>query len=416
MNLIETYYAGQRGESKGLPMGDGLVELDRTINGIQKARIYGVAAGSKVGKSTLVDNAFVIEPAIHSIAFNAQLQAQINPILEKLKTTTNPSEREALNGQFAYLENQKLHLEFIYFSYEIDRVSKEFDFVAHFLNRDYGITHIQLEEGITVKGEKVIELSSDYLMGQIQDDNRNLIQVKETIFEKIKIIHKERIIPLFGDYDVHGNQITPGLIIFQEHKENPTGIRNWLIAYAERNGTFNYKESKDKEGVTHKRWSGYTPQNPKKFVIIVTDHLRKIPSERHFNAKQTVDKFSEYAVEFRNTCKFSFIHIIHLNRGMSDINRMKYLDDRLYPTADDIKDTGNLSEDVNYLITMFDPNDDKYALKKHFGRVIKDTKDNTLYPYLRTIHLVESRHCPFPQHFAVNMYGGYKKFEKFVQP
>jgi hypothetical protein len=48
---------------------------------------------------------------------------------------------------------------------------------------------------------------------------------------------------------------------------------------------------------------------------------------------------------------------------------------------------------------MFNPNDDKYNLKKHFGQCLKDVKNNLLHPNIRTIHLVESRHCAYPQHF-----------------
>jgi hypothetical protein len=84
----------------------------------------------------------------------------------------------------------------------------------------------------------------------------------------------------------------------------------------------------------------------------------------------------------------------------------------IYPTSEDIKGTGNLSEESNYLFTMFNPNDGRYNLKKHFGLELKDKYQNEIYPELRTIHLVESRHCIYPQHFKVNMKGGYKSFKK----
>lgn len=60
---------------------------------------------------------------------------------------------------------------------------------------------------------------------------------------------------------------------------------------------------------------------------------------------------------------------------------------------------------------MMDPNDDRYKLKKHFGVDIKDSRGNQLYPDLRTIHLVESRHSEYPLHFKVAMKGGYKSFK-----
>ena len=72
----------------------------------------------------------------------------------------------------------------------------------------------------------------------------------------------------------------------------------------------------------------------------------------------------------------------------------------------------NLAEDCDYLFTLFNPNDERYNLSKHFGKKIKADNGDILYPNLRTVHLVESRHCMFPQHFRVNMEGNIKNFTK----
>lgn len=116
-------------------------------------------------------------------------------------------------------------------------------------------------------------------------------------------------------------------------------------------------------------------------------------------------------VELRNWCEYTFVPIIHTNRNLA--NSLQFAGDEIYPTGDDIKDTGNLSEDVDYLFTAFNPNDDKYKLKSHFGMQLKDSKKKPFYPLMRTIHLVESRHTIFPKHFKVNMLGNLKTFEQF---
>ena len=97
---------------------------------------------------------------------------------------------------------------------------------------------------------------------------------------------------------------------------------------------------------------------------------------------------------------------------MVDVDRMKYAKDELYATSEDVKDTGNLAEDADYLFTIFNPNDEKYHLDKHFGLALKDRSGNPLYPNMRTVHLVESRHTFYPQHFRTNMRGNLKIFEK----
>jgi hypothetical protein len=117
-------------------------------------------------------------------------------------------------------------------------------------------------------------------------------------------------------------------------------------------------------------------------------------------------------MDLRDICGFTIVNIIHTNRNIASQERIKFAKDQLYPTSDDIKETANLSEDSDYVFTLFNPNDEKYNLKEHFGVKIKDDDNNLYYPNLRTIHLVESRHCFYPLHFKVNMLGNVKSFEK----
>lgn len=416
MNFRAAFEAGQKGSNKGLPMGEGLKTISQAINGIQRGRIYTVGAAPKGGKSTFVDVGFCIEPAVYVLDHNAKTSASLEAIATKLETMTDPDTRNALNVEYERVRSQLLDVEFIYNSFEIDRVSKEFDFVAHFLNKDFNIYLIPLPAGKTYKEKNVVSLSSAFLRGELEYDTANpdalkeTIKVSEDLISKIKIIYKTRIVPLFGEYNEKGEKVSKGIIKFLEIKDNPTGIRNYLLGYARENGEFLYRTTV-KDGVTFQRMIGYKPNNPAKYVIIITDHLRKLLPERGFKMKETVDKFSEYAVEFRNTCNFTFVHIIHLNRALSDMGRRQYDEDRLFPQSDDIKETGNLSEDSNYIFTMFNPNDDKFNLTKHFGTPIRRPDKSLLYPFMRTVHLVESRHSVCPQHFRVNMYGDVKKFE-----
>ena len=54
--------------------------------------------------------------------------------------------------------------------------------------------------------------------------------------------------------------------------------------------------------------------------------------------KENVDKMIEYMVDIRNMYKYTFVPIIHLNRSMTDVNRLKFMDDMIFPNGDDIKD------------------------------------------------------------------------------
>lgn len=377
-HFITEFNLGQSGGNKGLPMGNGLANISRAINGVQKAMMYGVAASPKVGKSTFVDYGFVINPILYCMA----------------------------NG---------IDISVIYFSYEMDRVTKEFDFASYFLYKDYGIQEMQLPNGVTFEGKDVVPLSANLLRGRIQDDKNNTILVNPYIKSCLQDVYKDRIIPFFGEYDARGKLLKPGKIIFQENKENPTGLRNFLYDYAFKEGTPEYEEYTNSDGEKRQKLVGYTPFNPNKYTIVITDTIRKLPRERGYSMKENIDKYLEYTTECRNLFRFTFVHIVHLNRSMSDINRLKYLGDSIFPTPEDIKDTGNLSEECNHLFTLFNPNDEKFNLTKHFGLQIKDDAGNLFYEGLRTAHLVESREVVFPQHFRFEMQGNIKNFSPLIE-
>ena len=379
-NFIVEYKKGQSGRNKGLPMGAGLENISKAIDGIQRGMMYVIASPPKVGKSTFVNYGFVISPYLYS------------------------------------LKNSNQKVRWIYYSWEMDRVTMEFDYVCHFLYSDYGIVKVDLPEDITCEGNNWVAISSALLRGQRQDDNGNIILIPDYIFEKIKTIYEERIIPLFGEYSIEGIKIKSGLIEFIDKTDNPTGIYKNILSFASTRGTFAFEEyHSSRTNKIERKIVGYNPNDPDETVIIILDTIRKVRKEKGFNNKETVDKTIEYITELRNLLKYSFVPIVHLNRDMADIDRLKFMQDLIYPQPETIKDTGNLSEEATHVFTMFNPNDERYNLTKHFGLVIKDSKRNEVYPNLRTVHLVESRYVPYPQHFRVNMNGALKDFKKFEE-
>lgn len=387
---------------------------------LQNLRIKSLR-DNKLGKTTFVDAGFVIEPCLYALEHNEKINKKILDLDALIDLEEDYEKRMALIKEKIKITKTLVEIEYIYNSYEIDRISKEFDFSAHFLNRDFGIDIINLPPGKYYQGKNYVKLSASYLKGELTYDTpegyegeSEIIKVEDDLLEKLIKVYETRIIPLFGEYDANGVQIKKGIITILENKDNPTGVRNFLLAHAQENGEFLYT-TVEKNGQKFTRLTGYKPKNPYKYTIIITDHLRKLIPERGFNMKQTVDKFSEYAVELRNLCGYTFVHIIHLNRALTNIERLKNDTNKLFPQSDDIKETGNLSEDSNYVITLFSPNDDRYKLKKHFDLIIRSTNDMLLYPNMMSIHLVESRHCKYPQHWRVNMLGEVKKFTKFIK-
>ena len=386
MNLVQEFLSGQQGRNKGLPYGPGLEPITKATNGIQRCTSIGVGAAPKVGKSTFVDCAYILGPYLEYL---------------KLKDSSTP-----------------LDIQWIYFSYEMDRVSKEFDFCCYFLHNEHNIEKIQLPEGIYYENDlgKIVNhiyLSSEYLRGRLVDTAGKTILVDTYVRSMLKKVYEERIIPLFGEFSKEGSLLKKGLITFFDHAENPTGLRNHIMKFAESRGQFLYDTYRDKNGVMQKKLIGYQPNNSEEYVIIITDTVRKLQKERGFNLKETIDKYLEYSTFLRNLCKYVFVNIIHINRDLGDVNKLKYLGEHLHPVGDNIKDSGNLSEESSHLFTLFNPNDEKYGLNKHFGVELRGPNKGQLYPNLRTVHLVESRLVRCPQHFRFNMLGHVKTFKQF---
>jgi hypothetical protein len=365
MNFKIHFEEGRAGRNVG--MSTGIPALTKAIGGIQKKRIYGIAASPKVGKSTLCDFSFVI----------------------------SPYEEALLNGTIN-------DLEWIYFCFDNDRIDKEFKFAAHYFGRDYGIYNF-MHQG------KLIGMSSEYLAGKKIGEDGNCIRVSDEHFEIIKKIYVDKIIPLFGEYDETGKKISQGKITIITERDNPTGIRNLLIANAEKHGKFLYEQyyTNDEKGkrVLKQRIVGYQPNDLNRKLIIITDTIRKLKFERGFKMKENIDKYLEYQTELRDWCHFIFVDIVHINRNLSAIDRLKFAGEFIYPTGEDVKDTSNLSEDCNVLMTMFNPNDEKYGLEKHFGYTLAN------YPNYRSIHIVESRDTECPLHIQTNMFGGVNMFQ-----
>lgn len=366
-NFIEEFKKGQSDSTKGLPFGSGLESITLDVGGVHSKAIYGVAGPEKSGKSTFTDYAFLIQPYLYAIEHNVPVS-------------------------------------WVYYSFEVDRVSKEFDFASFFLNHDYGINEVPLPTGITRDGKDTITISAEYLKGLKLDDNFNSIKIDPEIEERLKEVYKNRIVPLFGEYSKSGALLKKGMIDFREGRDNPTGIYKDLLKLAEEEGTI-FKSDRDYP-------INYVPGIKNQFKIVIIDHIRKLRPERGWKIKQTIDKMSEYMVILRNLLGYTFVPILHTNRSLGTINRLTYAKNNVYPNSDDLKDSGNLGEDCNYLFTTFNPNDDRYNLRDHFDLKIRDSRSNIIYPNLRTIHLVSSRHCEFPRHYKVNMFGGIKKFEK----
>jgi len=94
---------------------------------------------------------------------------------------------------------------------------------------------------------------------------------------------------------------------------------------------------------------------PKKqqLLLIVIDHIGKVKGEG--SKKQILDELDQVLSDARDKYGFSPIAISQFNRGVGETQRIKFRKDTLAPQLEDFKDTGNLTESADLVLSLFDP-------------------------------------------------------------
>lgn len=133
---------------------------------------------------------------------------------------------------------------------------------------------------------------------------------------------------------------------------NPTGIFMEVKKYCDLNGTVVPTE-KIVRG--HKiTFQKYIPNNTDEIVVVITDHVGLLRVEKDCHTKkERIDKYSEQAISLRNFYGVSSVALSQFNREIADLDRRRFAE--LTPQLEDFKDTGNLSEDANVVMALFNP-------------------------------------------------------------
>jgi len=274
VNFVKEVEAGMQGRYRGLDVG--LPVLNNFMNGVQKRTYYLLGASPKSGKTGLADKMFVISP---------------------------------------YLYNSDQNINWIYFSFEVDLLEKLAKFCAYFMDLEYNIY-----------------CDSNYILSR--GDNK-LSKEHKVLVNKI---YDKYLLPMFGEYNSHGEVTTPGRIDFIQDRNNPEGIRKYLLSYANQNGKFTTTKYKDNEGNIRERIIGYEENDPNLYTIIIVDHVGLIRLQSGMSKKENIDKLSSHFVWFRNICSFSPIIVSQFNRDLGKTDRMKFSGEELQPTLEDFKD------------------------------------------------------------------------------
>lgn len=300
-NLLGSINDGREGKNQGLITGFN--RLDNFIS-LKKKMMITVIGASGSGKSSFVNNAFILNPC-----------------------------------QYAFENNKKLKI--ILFSME----------------RSMIYTHAKWLVGKMFEtGDGLIPMSKLLGWGEDRITDRELARVQ-------KYKGWMESLPI----DVY------------EGQRSPNDIYRIVMTYAESVGR------KESEGEFKQK---YIPNDPDEQVIVIVDHvgLTKVLKQHH-GKKGAIDDLIEKLQYLRDFLGYTIIPVAQLNRDLSNPIYKKL--ESFEPHFDNIKETGNLGEASDIILSLWEPL--RYnTTDKNYGDVSKFRCPTTGNKYFRSISILKN--------------------------
>lgn len=195
--------------------------------------------------------------------------------------------------------------------------------------------------------------------------------------EVLKIIESPEFVSIVDYFEKH--------IIFSD-ESNPTGMFKFCKQYAEKCGkvSTNTVTIKDELGFEKQVqvFDKYVPNDPDEYVLVLTDTVNLIQTEKGSSKKQTIDKWSEYCIKLRDRYGQSPILIQQQNTDNESVESVKL--NRTRPTTAGLGDSRYTAHDANIVLGVYSPF--KFGLKEYLGYPIDRFKD-----HFRTLEVLVNR-------------------------
>jgi replicative DNA helicase len=274
--MKERISSGLQGDYEGLD--NGLNRINNYIFGVQRACYTLIGGGSGAAKTTFLD--FQILNALQDA------------------------------------EARGISVNVIYYSWEIDKVTKKANWLSVLIYKKYGII---------IPPEKIKGLGKNRLTEDEQQLVFSELEELEKLFSKIHWIWES---------------------------QNPTGMNYYWWDFMKTRGTFNYENYVNEHGEQKKRIVNFESNDPTEYNIVAIDHVSLAKIEMGYTLKQNLDKLSEYTVTCRNLFKMTFIYLQQFNNQLSSVERMKFKGADISPQQSDFRDSGNLYIDSDIALGL----------------------------------------------------------------
>lgn len=264
--------------------------------GLEK-RKYGLfTAVQKAGKSKCVDKMYVYDPLFYALEHTEQLRIKI-----------------------------------IYFTLEMGKQEKFYEFLSHLL---------WCIDGIRCSPTKLKSV-----------DQNN--PVSEEILKRIK---SEKYKPYIDAFEQ--------TVDYVDDIKNPYGIYDYCRKYAESRGHWVYKKgyyrNEKNEKVETEQKDYFQQDDEEEYLIVVLDNFTNLMAEKSESKMQTIEKMSKYFIELRDKYNFHIIGIQHQAQNQESLDNRK--NNSVEPSSDGLGDCKVTIRDINYALGLFPPY--KYGIKK----------------------------------------------------
>ena len=269
--------------------------LRSVFPGIEKRKYQIITSVQKAGKSKLVDKMMVYDAFFYAISHPEQLRLSI-----------------------------------LYFTLEMGKEEKFYEFLCHLLWRLDKIRYSPTQLKST-NAEKPIPQEILNLLNS--EKYQNYIKKFEEMVEYVDTV------------------------------KNPTGIYYYCKDFAEKRGKWHYKDGKIKSGDTFvdgKVLDYFEQDDSEEYMIVILDNYANLSPESGMNTKQTIDKMSKYAIELRDKYNFNFTAVQHQSLETEGLESRKQ--NQLEPSSAGLGDAKTSCRDLNVLFGLFSPF--KYGIRR----------------------------------------------------
>lgn len=294
--------------------------MSHEFPGFEKQRYGIITASQKVGKSKLVDYMLVYEPIFNMVRGGANYNLKI-----------------------------------LYFTLEMSKRDKFYDFLCHLL---YRLDNIEIDT------QKLKSVSKEKLLGE----------------RELELIESEK-------YQAYIKKFRE-IVTFIDDIKNPTGINKFCREYALSRGTMHKKSIQVRDSLTGELKEVEIPDyfewdDKECYYVIILDNFTNLSKESNYSKTENIEKMSKYFVTLRDQLSYHIVAIQHQAQSQEGIENRKL--NMLYPTSDGLGDCKMTSRDIDYILGLFSPF--KYGLREFEGYDITKFKKE-----IRFLFVLEDRH------------------------